>query len=209
MRGSGRCDTCDTCDSIQILTTNIKGGLAVAAKTALLKRLQSLSMPLIPVRLPHPNWWFESPVRNTYFLMCLVSVDNYSNLINLQDVDVRFALICPPCAHVSCSPRRCLAAKGHKPLPQHPIFYLHCQFSLSSSVPHLSYARLTSTFLFRHPQRTLCYQTVLFHINFAPFKAQLIQHGDEVICHDQSHTALRCGPQRNSRIFENCDGSLM
>lgn len=141
--------------------------------------------------------------------MCLVSVDNYSKLIKLQDVDARFALICPPCASVSCSPRRRLAAKGHKPLPQRPIFYLCCHFSFSSSVPHLSDARVTSTFLFRHLQRTLCYQTVLFHINFAPFKAQLIQHGDEVICHDQSCTALRCGPQRNSRILENCDGSLM
>ncbi len=36
---------------IQILTTNIKGGLTVAAKALLLKFIQLLTMLLIPLRL--------------------------------------------------------------------------------------------------------------------------------------------------------------
>lgn len=84
---------------VQILTTNIKGGLTVVAKAIRLKFIQWLTMPLIPLRLTKPNWWFDQSIKYLFFT-CSVAVDNYLKVIKLQDVDELFALISLPCACV-------------------------------------------------------------------------------------------------------------
>lgn len=51
----------------------------------------------------------------SFFLMCLVSVDNYSKLIKLQ-VCINLSALCP------CFLQSAAVPKGHKPLPQRPSF---------------------------------------------------------------------------------------
>lgn len=81
--------------SIQIHTANIKGGLAISAKVILLKFIQLLTLPIIPLRRTKPNWWIDQSACNTPS-QCWSSK-------RLMEVEELFALIWLCHACVFCS----------------------------------------------------------------------------------------------------------
>lgn len=158
---------------IQILTTNIKRGLSVTAKSIPLKFIQLLTMPLILSRLTKPNWWIDQSACKTYFnVLGLVWVDNYLKLVKLWVVDELFALICLP--HAPCFLLLVMLHSSkcsYIPRTQVPLSYCPPSFGALSSLLSLSFSLfllvmnfglLISTFLLRHPLKALRIQMVLF-----------------------------------------------
>lgn len=130
--------------SIRILTTNIKEGLAISAKVILLKYIQLLTMPLIPLRPTKPNWWIDQSACNS-----LSWYSNYLNLIKLLDVEELFALICLCHAWVFCS-LVMLYGSTYACIPRTQVIVplpIPCAFIFSIAASVLCYVLLISSFL--------------------------------------------------------------
>lgn len=173
---------------IQILTTNIKRGLSVTAKSIPLKFIQLLTMPLILSRLTKPNWWIDQSACNTYFnVLGLIWVDNYLKLVKLWVVDELFALICLP--HAPCFLLLVMLHSSkcsYIPRTQVPLSYCSPSLGALSSLLSLSFSLfllvmnfglLISTFLLRQNSNGL----VLYLFILIPLEALLGRCSKKVI----------------------------